>query len=133
MEKEYYICSPSVVQTMKPEEVSKAVEVYVGLEFAEIVYMAVLDFDKVKQKYDELGGDDEADLDFWCEQLVPGQMNVDNISVEDFKESDPWEVIIQKLNLSKMNNRAMTICNICDREGLNPIDFWNKIANWQMT
>lgn len=134
--KEYYICSEDVVKHMKPTEVSLPVIMYPGDDvFEDKVYVAVLDFPAVQAKYKELGDDDfhllNEDIDFWCEQLVPGQMNVNGICMDMFEKESPWEVILDQLGLSKMNNRAMTMCNLMERERMDPIEFWNKIANFK--
>lgn len=129
MKKEYYICSQLVVDLLKPIEVSRAVKVYPNIEYlTENVYVAVLDFQKAKNVYESFDENSDESFNFWCEEIVPGQMNVDSITLKDFEKQDPWSVIENKLNLTKDNNRAMTICNICEREGINPIEFWNNIS-----
>lgn len=129
--KEYYICSQLVIDLMEPEEVSKPIMVYPDNEILkENVYVAVLDFPRVEQTYENIDPESEEIFDFWCEQIVPGLMNVDSIQMEDFEINDPWTVIQEKLSLTKDNNRAMTLCNIIERENfINPIQFWNKISN----
>ena len=126
MDKEYFICSKIVIDLLKPKEVSKPITTYPDSEYLkENVYVAVLDFNKVQEIYKATCKEDN----FWCQQIVHGLMNVDDIQLSDFKTQCPWSVIENKLSLTKDNNRAMTISNICHREGLTPIEFWNTIHN----
>lgn len=125
MAKEYYLCSEKVVELLKPIEVSNSIEVYPNEQFInQKVFIAVLDFTEVEVKYKEI----KDKKGYWAEEIVSGQMNINSIKVKDFEKSDPFSVIEEKLNMTKMNNRAMTICELARREGLNPIEFWNKIA-----
>lgn len=129
MNKEYYICSERVIELLKPSEFSKPIITYPDCEYLkDIVYVAVLDFAEVERVYNSFEEDSEDQSKYWAQQIVPGQMRVDSIKMKDFKKSCPWSVIEERLDLTKMNNRAMTLCNLADREGLNPIEFWNKIA-----
>lgn len=128
MEKEYYLCSEQVIELLKPLEFSESITVYPTSEIMkENVRVAVLDFSKVKSIYDKLESEG-LECDFWVEEIVSGTMNVDCFSIKNLKGKCPFVQIEYKLGLTKMNNRAMTICNISEREGLTPIELWNKIA-----
>ncbi|EJL66287.1 hypothetical protein [Flavobacterium sp. CF136] len=133
MDANYYFCSQAVVDQFKPEQVSKPFKSGFQIDGYTPHYVAWLNWDEVKKHYDEVvvpnkEKDYDAYSNFWAQELVPGQMYVKDIDLEQAKLFGLlWEIEL-KTGLTKTNNQAMTIYNLTEREGLNPIDLINKIA-----
>lgn len=132
MKLNYFFCSQAIVDQFKPQEVSKPFKSGFQMDGDTPHYIAWLDFDEVNKYYDEViepNNDDpeKEDIDFWCHEIVPGQMDVENIDLEQAQLMGLlWEIQF-RTGLTKTNNQAMTICNLAEREGLNPIELINKI------
>ena len=132
MKNNYYFCSQAVIDQFKPDQVSKPFKSGFKTDGDTPHYIAWLDFNQVTKYYDEVvepNNDDpeKIDMDFWCHECVPGNIDVENISLYNAKEFGLlWEIQF-RTGLTKTNNQAMTIYNLAEREGLNPIELIDKI------
>lgn len=70
MNKEYYLCSKSVVDFAKPKECSKPFKSGFKFDSSDDYYVAVLNFEDIERHFNEL--DKDSRMDFWCQQIVPG-------------------------------------------------------------
>jgi len=124
--KAYFLCSRPVVDAMCPTEVSKPF--YSGYKLKEDIqyFVAVLDFEKTEQAYKNLPEKDREY--FFAQECVKGTMDVSKISFVKARIKGLFVEIEDKLDLCKMNNRAMIIYNLAERYHITPIEFINKIA-----
>ncbi|WP_321331856.1 hypothetical protein [uncultured Bacteroides sp.] len=121
-EKEYFICSKAVINVFPECEKSKPIKT--GYEEDENIFVAVLDFDKVKLIYNSL--DEIHQDDFWCQEIVGGTMNVAKIHLTNIRKNGIFKEIENILCLTNVNNRAMCIHQLCEKYGRNPIELANK-------
>lgn len=129
MEKEYFICSKAVVELFP--ECEKSNPIKTGYKYDEPVFVAVLDFKKVEAAYDSIHDEDDnghCNGDFWCWSLVAGQMDVSKLTLKGIKERGLFLEIENKIGLTSTKNRAMTIHELAEKFGMNPIEFANSIA-----
>lgn len=121
----YFLCSKSLVDLIKPGEVSKPFKSGYDTEIGVDYFVAKLDFDKVKEEYKE--GQDGYE-DFWCRECVSGTMDASTISVRQAKIYGLLVEIERKIGLTTERNIAMTIKNLSKRFNCTPVEFINKIA-----
>lgn len=124
--KEYYICSKKVIEVFPDAERSKGFKT--GYKFdKEPVFIAVLDFDKVKSAYNRLNEVDQ--YEFFCQEIFEGNIASQSgrCSLREAKKDGLFLHIERKTSLTKDLNRAYIIYDMCKRYGLNPIEFANKL------
>jgi len=133
MSANYYFCSQAVIDQFKPEQVSKPFKSGFEVDGDTPHYIAWLNWDEVENYFEVVvkpNNDDEnkEDIDFWCWEIIPGNIDVENIDLEQAQLFGLlWEIQF-RTGLTKTCNQAMTIYNLAEREGLNPIELINKIA-----
>lgn len=131
--REYYLCSKSVVNLLLPKEVSKSfVSGYKNIDFFtnNLFYVALLNFKEVEEFYKQnIESHDNKDIiDFWLEECVSGQMDVGKITLANINRIGLFLEIENKIGLTTNYNRAMTITNLTNKYNCkNPIEFVNKI------
>ena len=123
---EYYLCTKSVVEQFKPFEVSKPFKS--GFEYdTDGYYVAWLNFAEVEAFYKEFEEElDNSMVEFWCNELVPGTMDVSKISMKSANKNGLFLEISIKLNLMATRNQAMTIYNLSQKYGCNTVQLINK-------
>jgi hypothetical protein len=121
----YFICSKKVVDFAKPTEISKPFKSGYQHDLNNEYFIAVVDFDKIEEHYNQLS-DDEQD-DFWLQELITGTMDVSEITLKGLKENGIFFEIERIIGLTTTKNRAMTINNLSEKFNCNPIEFINKI------
>jgi len=131
MNANYYFCSQLVIDQFQPEDVSKPFISGFKMDGDMPHYVAWLDYDEVEKYYKEVVEPhndilENEDLDFWCWEVSPGIIDVENISLEDAKEKGLLREIEFRTGLTKISNQAFVIYNLSEREGLNPIELINK-------
>lgn len=121
VECEYYLCSKDVVEKMQPFEVSK--EIKTGYENDEVYHVAWLNFEETKEYYDfHIRNNDSAE--WWmANECVPGTMNVNELDIKEAKEKGLFIEIEEKLGLE---NRAMIITELANKNSMTPVEFVNK-------
>ncbi|URM37168.1 hypothetical protein [Flavobacterium anhuiense] len=124
MNTNYYFCSQAVVDILKPEEVSKPF--ISGFEFEGDTphYIAWLDGDEIEKEFNKLD-DDEQD-DFWYWEIVPGNIDISTVDLNQAKERGLLWEIQHRTGMTKTCNQAYCICNIADNEGVTPIELIDK-------
>lgn len=132
----YYLCSKAVIDFFKPFYVSKPFKSGYEYDKDDENFVAWLNFEDIEKHYNEVvepynsNLDAGTEIDFSANECVPGQIDVSKINLKDAKKSGFWIEIEKKIGLTKENNRAMTIFNLSEREGITPIELINKIANY---
>lgn len=120
----YFLCSKSVVDIMKPTEVSKPFKS--GYEWEDDEYfIAILDFKKVNEEYKE---DDPMFKDFWCRECSSGSMDVSKITLSGMKKTGVFVEIEWKIGLTTERNIAMTILELSKKFNCTPIELINKVT-----
>ncbi|WP_339889813.1 hypothetical protein [uncultured Flavobacterium sp.] len=131
---EYYLCSEEVVKQFKPFEVSKPFKSGYEWDNHSNYYVAWLHFPEVEKHYKEviephnqglIGG---SEIDFMAYECIPGTMDVSKITFKGCKTNFLFCEIENKISITKDRNRAMTIQNLAQKFGCNPIEFINKIV-----
>lgn len=136
MNENYYFCSQAVVDQFKPELVSKPFKSGFKMDGENSHFIAWLNWDEVQKYHNEVvepNNNDESkeDIDFWAWEIVPGQIDVEIIDLEQaYFFGLLWE-IQHRTGLTKTCNQAMTIYNLAEREGVNPIELINKMLKYE--
>lgn len=132
--KSYYLCSSEVIKRFPHFEHSKPFKSGFCNEENESYYIALLNFDEIEKYYNEViepineDINSEEFIDFWCRELVPGQMDVDKFTLKSIKKNGLLYEISDKLHLTATRNQAMTIYNLAKKFNCNPIEFIEKIT-----
>lgn len=124
--KNYYLCSQSVIGIMNPVEVSNQFKSGYDYDKEDNYFIAVLDFEKVEEQYNKLP--EEQQYYFWCREIVPGTMDVSNITIEGIKRNGLFKEIELKTGLSTERNQAMVIHNLSKKYNCSPIAFIGRIV-----
>ena len=133
MKANYYFCSQAVVDQLKPEQVSKPFKSGFHMDGDTPHYIAWLNWDDIQKHYNDVIVPNKlknhrAYMNYWAQELVPGNIDVENIDLEQAKLMGLlWEIQF-RIGLTKTCNQAMAIYNLAAREGLNPIELINKIS-----
>jgi len=121
----FFICGEKVIQAFSGCKHSKPFKS--GFENDDDDnYVAILDFDKVEQYYNQLPEDEQDD--FWCRECVPGQMDVSKFTLSGMRKNGIFAEIRWKLDLTATRNQAMTIFNLSEKFNCTPIQLINKIV-----
>lgn len=123
-DKEYYLCSEAVIKAFPDAERSKPFKSGYSFDAKTNYYVAVLDYEKAATYYATLPKEN----DFWLWECSPGTMDVSELTKAGMKRSGIFAEMENVIGLTKDNNRAMTIRNMADKFGQNPIEFINSIA-----
>lgn len=122
----YFLCSKSVVDHMKPTEVSNPFKSGYDWDKDEMYFVAKINFKKAKKLYGK-STEDEQDV-FWCRELVSGTMDVSKITLSGIRKNGLFLEIERKIGLTASRNVAMTVKNLSEKFNATPIEFINKIA-----
>lgn len=122
--KTFFICSEKVIQAFPEYEHSKPFKSGFGNDNNDN-YVALLDFEKVKQHYNQLLEYEQDE--FWCRECVPGQMDVSKFTLSGMRKNGIFKEIEKKLDLTTIKNQAMTIFNLAQKFNYTPIQLINKI------
>jgi hypothetical protein len=121
----FFICGEKVIQAFPECEHSKPFKS--GFENDDDNnYVALLDFEKVEQHYNQLPEDEQDD--FWCRECVPGQMDVSKFTLSGMRKNGIFAEIRWKLDLTATRNQAMTIFNLAEKFNCTPLQLINKIV-----
>lgn len=124
MGKEYFICSKAVIDAFPECEHSKSLKS--GYDHLSNFYIAVLDYPEVERYYKKRLPE-SVRLNFWCQELVPGLMDVSKFTLRGLRANGLFREIEHVLGLTTLRNVAMTTYEICNRFGFEPIEFANKV------
>jgi len=124
--KYYFLCSQSVIGIMNPVEVSEPFKSGYDYDKEDNYFIAVLDFEKVEEQYNKLP-EEQQDY-FWCRELVPGTMDVSNMTIEGIKRNGLFNEIERKTGLTTERNQAMAIHNLSKKYNCSPITFIGRIV-----
>lgn len=125
----YYLCSKKVVDFAKPTEVSKPFKSGYQHDLEDDYFIAVVDFEKIEEYYNNLPEEEQDKDDFWCRELVGGTMDVSTITLKGIKENGLFFEIESKIGLTTIKNRAMTIFNLSEKFGYTPVEFINRVSS----
>lgn len=126
MKKDYFLCSEAVIDIIKPEEYSLPFKSGYEFDKDDNYYIAVLNFEEIEDKaQNALRGND----DFWLKELVPGLMDVSDLTLKGIKENGLFSEIESNLGLTATRNQAMTIYNLAKQYSQTPIEFINEYAS----
>ena len=90
------------------------------------VFVAMLNFEECETYFQSLS-EEYSGPEFWLRECVPGSMDVSEITIRKARSKGLFNVIKKYLDLTQTNNLAMIIRNVADREGLSPVELFNKI------
>lgn len=121
----YFFCSKSMIDFVKPAKISKQFKSGFYKD-DNLYYVAVLNFDEVQAKYNQLSEDEQSDI--MCRECVGGTMDVSSITLSGCRKNGLLFEISTKIGLTSEKNQAMTIKNLSERFNCTPIEFINKIA-----
>lgn len=127
--KNYFLCSKSVIDFAKPNNISKPFKSGYDFENDYEYYIATLNFNQVKNHYDKvIAVNKDSEDDFWCKECIEGNFSVDKFTIKDLKKNGIFVEIERKLNFTNDNNRAMVINNLARKFNCTPIELINKIG-----
>lgn len=126
MEKEYYLCSESIIRCFP--DINRSNFFKVGYDDWDDICVAELDFSSVQAKYFDLGEPE----DFWCQELV-GYGSIPNSAIEgitiaSIKREGLLRDIVDKMPLTKLTDIAWVFCLLCHNYGLSYIEMGNKLG-----
>jgi len=122
---DYFLCSQEVIDAFPDCEHSRPFKSGFKND-DDNNYVAILDFDKVEQLYNQLPEDEYNN--FWCRECVAGQMDVSKFTLSAMRKNGIFEEILCKLDLATAKNQAMTIFNLAKKFNCTPIQLINKIS-----
>ena len=125
MEKNYFLCSESVVKYFPNEQKSKPFKS--GYENdEENYYVMLLDFEEVKSIFSIFGTKEKSY--FWCRECTLGSIDVSKITIKNCRKNGLFAEIENETNLTTERNIAICIYNLSQKYNCTPIEFINKIA-----
>lgn len=122
----YFLCSKSVVDRLKPTEVSKPFKSGYKWDEKEEYFVAKINFNEAKKLYGK-STEDEQDV-FWCRELVGGTMDVSMITISGLKKNGVFLEIEQKIGLTQTKNIAMVVHNLAEVFNCTPIELINRMS-----
>lgn len=123
----FHFCGKAVVDFLKPFYVSKPFKSGFQFETNDNYYVVWLNFEEIEKHYNEvILPDENLDVDFWSRECVPGTMNHSKISMRNAKKIGLLLEISQKIDITSQRNQAMTICNLSEKYGCNPVQLINR-------
>jgi hypothetical protein len=124
---EFHLCGKDVVDFFKPFYVSKLFKSGFQFETNDEYYIAWINFEEIEKQYNEvILPNENSNFNFWSRECVPGTMNHSKISMRNAKKIGLLLEISQKIDITSQRNQAMTICNLSEKYGCNPVQLINK-------
>jgi hypothetical protein len=124
----YFYCSKPVIDNFKPFQVSKPFKSGYQFDKNDEFFVAWLNFDEVKKYYENIIDTSEENLTFFAWECIPGYIDVSRVNLKAAKREGLCLEIERKTGLTTEKNVAMTIYNLSEREGINPLELINKIS-----
>ena len=125
----YFLCSKGVIDNFPNVAHSKPFKSgFYGDD--DIYYVALLCFDEVSAFYEKRMLEDEdwwIYNNFWCNECVPGLMDVSAITLAGMRRNGILSEIAEKTMLTSGKNQAMTINELAEKYVCTPIELINKI------
>lgn len=129
----YFLCSKALIEHFPEVEYSKPFKSGYNHDFEDEYYVAILNWPDIEGYWENIINpynerSKVADIDFWCRECVPGQMDVSKITLSECRLNGLFVEIEAKIGLTSEKNRAMTIFNLAEKFNCTPIQFINKIV-----
>lgn len=124
----FFLCSEPVIDFYKPTFVSKPFKSGYKSEKKEKYYIALINsFEDIEAWYNNLEKSEENWINVWCQELVPGLMDVSKFTLAGLKRNGVFVEIENKLGLTTEKNIAMTLYNLSEKFNCTPIELIDKI------
>lgn len=137
--KDFYVCSEAVVKAFPELVKSNPFKSGYDYDKDKNYYIVIVpDFEPIESYYNTLNPSD-----FWIYEIVDSQIILgesqsgededvdeffeDPISVDECKKMGLFSAIQYYVGVTKEQNIAYAIFKICERDGLDPIEFANKL------